>query len=132
MPPFSITGVDFTGALYVKQNSEEIKVYLCLFTCATTRAVHLEVVTYLSTGTFLLAFRRFDSRRSLPVVMMLHNASTYISPAEELTRLFTSEELSTVLGRESTKWNFISKKVPWFGGYWERLIRLTKMTIKKT
>ena len=56
IPPFSITGVDFTGALYVKQNSEEVKVYLCLFTCATSRAVHLEVVTDLSTATFLFAF----------------------------------------------------------------------------
>jgi len=132
VPPFSITGVDFTGALYVKQNSEEVKVYLCLFTCATSRAVHLEVVTDLSTTTFLLAFRRFTSRRSLPVVMMSDNASTYTSAADELTRLFTSEELNTVLGREGTKWQFIPKKAPWFGGYWERLIGLTKMAIKKT
>ena len=80
---------------YVKQNSEEVKVYLCLFTCATSRAVHLEVVTHLSTATFLLAFRRFTSRRSLPVVMMSDNASTYTSAADKLTRLFTSEELNT-------------------------------------
>lgn len=57
VPPFSITGVDFTGALYVKQhNGEEGKAYICLFTCATSRAVHLEVVTDLSTTSFLLAF----------------------------------------------------------------------------
>jgi len=103
-----------------------------LFTCATSRAVHLEVVTDLSTTTFLLAFRRFVSRRSLPILMMSDNASTYTSTAEELERLFTSEELSTVLGREGTKWRFIPKKAPWFGGYWERLVGLTKMAIKKT
>ena len=54
--PFTVTGVDFTGALFVRNNSEEIKVYVCLFTCATSRAVHLEVVTDLSTATFMLAF----------------------------------------------------------------------------
>jgi len=43
-PPFTITGVDFTGALFVKEGDQEKKVYICLFTCAVTRAVHLEVV----------------------------------------------------------------------------------------
>ena len=37
--PFTVTGIDFTGALYVQQNSREQKVYICLFTCATTRAI---------------------------------------------------------------------------------------------
>ena len=42
--PFSVTGVDYTGPLYVKVEDREIKSYMCLFTCAITRAVHLEVV----------------------------------------------------------------------------------------
>jgi len=133
VPPFTITGVDFTGALYVKQDrGEEQKVYICLFTCATSRAVHLEVVTDLSTTTFLLAFRRFVARRSLPQVMMSDNATTYTSAAEELRELLSSQEIKTVLGREGVTWRFIPKKAPWFGGYWERLIGLTKMAIKKT
>ena len=80
--PFTITGVDFTGALYVQDNTGESKVYICLFTCATTRAIHLEVVTDLSVETFMLAFRRFVSRKSLPHIMMSDNASTYLSAAE--------------------------------------------------
>lgn len=55
--PFQVTGVDFTGALYVRGLEGEMKVYVCLFTCAVTRAVHLEVVTDLSVKTFLLALR---------------------------------------------------------------------------
>ena len=54
--PFTVTGVDFMGTLYVRQNQSEHKVYIYLFTCATSRAIHLEVVTDLSTYTFLLAF----------------------------------------------------------------------------
>ena len=65
-PLLTITGVDFTGALFVKEGVQEKKVYICLFTCATTRAVHLEVVSDLTVGTFLLAFRRFSSRKFLP------------------------------------------------------------------
>ncbi|XP_063417034.1 uncharacterized protein LOC134699358 [Mytilus trossulus] len=61
--PFSITGVDFTGALTTRnRHNEESKVYICLFTCAVTRAVHLEVVYDLSEESFLLCFRRFVSR----------------------------------------------------------------------
>ena len=43
--PFEVTGIDFTGALYVRDNRGESKVYICLFTCTVSRAVHLEVVT---------------------------------------------------------------------------------------
>ncbi|XP_063404420.1 uncharacterized protein LOC134687892 [Mytilus trossulus] len=53
--PFSITGVDFTGALTTSnRHNEESKVYICLFTCAVTRAVHLELVYDLSEESFLL------------------------------------------------------------------------------
>ena len=57
-PPFNVTGVDFTGAMYVKGEGavREYKVYVCLFTCASTRAIHLEVVTDLTKVTFLQAF----------------------------------------------------------------------------
>ncbi|XP_065917809.1 uncharacterized protein [Dysidea avara] len=130
-PPFTVTGVDFTGALYVRQNSEEMKVYICLFTCATTRAIHLEVVNDLSTETFLLAFRRFAGRRSLPQVVMSDNASTYRSAATELHNLFTSKTLATALEHQGVEWKFIPKKAPWFGGYWERLIGVTKSCLKK-
>ena len=51
-PPFCVTGVDFTGAMYVKNEGAvgDCKVYVCLFTCATTRAIHLEVGSDISTG----------------------------------------------------------------------------------
>ena len=75
--PFAVTGVDFTGELYVRNSKNESKIYICLFTCAATRAVHLEVVSDLSVGTFLLAVRRFASRQSLPDVMISDNATTY-------------------------------------------------------
>ena len=130
--PFTFTGVDFTGALYVKSGNEEVKVYVCLFTCATSRAVHLEVVTDLSTATFMLAFRRFVGRRSLPKLMISDNATTYEAAADELKKLLSSEEVHTALGNRGTTWKFIPKKAPWFGGFWERLIGLTKTAIKKT
>ena len=99
-PPFTVIGVDFTGALYVKEGEEERKVYICLFTCAATRAVHLEVVSDLTVETFLLAFRRFSSRKSLPHTMISDNASTFLAAAKDLQRLFESETLRGALERQ--------------------------------
>jgi len=59
-----VTGIDFTGALYVKDNGSEQKVYISLFTHATTCAVHLEVVLDLTLENFMLAFHKFTSCRS--------------------------------------------------------------------
>lgn len=75
-PPFSNTGIDFAGPFYVNKssraldNSDREKVYIALFTCASTRAVHLELVENLPASTFLQAFRRFASRRGLPVKVL--------------------------------------------------------------
>ena len=131
LPPFTVSGVDFAGALYVQQGRDEVKVYICLFTCATTRAIHLEVVTDLSTETFLLAFRRFTSRKGLPQIVISDNASTYLSAAEELTELFNSVDLANTLSKQGITWKFIPKRAPWYGGFWERLIGLTKSCLKK-
>ena len=90
-PPFDVTGVDFTGGIMYVRNEGgvgEFKVYICLFTCASTRAVHLEVVTDLSEETFLQAFHRFAARRSLPRLVISDNASTYMSVSKELNKLF--------------------------------------------
>jgi len=127
--PFTVTGVDFTGALYVKAEEQEKTVYICLFTCAAKRAVHLEVVGDLTVETFLLAFRRFASRKSLPRTMISDNASTYLAAAEDSQRLFESESLKWTLEAQKVTWDFIPT---WYGGFWERMIGLTKQAIKKT
>ena len=61
--PFSSCGVDYAGPLYTKDMS---KVWICLFTCCTTRAVHLELVPDMTAEAFLLCFRRFTARRGYP------------------------------------------------------------------
>ena len=59
-PPFTHTGIDFAGPLYTSEkgaNEEDAKAYVSLFTCASTRAVHLELMKRLSSEAFKLAFR---------------------------------------------------------------------------
>ncbi|XP_064462299.1 uncharacterized protein LOC135372757 [Ornithodoros turicata] len=85
--PFKSTGVDFAGQVYVKRSRDSYqtsKYFIALFTCATTRAIHLELVTDLTARAFILAFRRFASRRGTPSVMYSDNALTFKKAAKDL------------------------------------------------
>jgi len=121
MIPFSTTGIDFAGPLYVKENGQIAKMYVCLFTCACIRAIHLELVADMTLETFMLAFRRFVSRRGIPTSVYSDNAPTFISAHNEIPR-----KMNIYL-----KWKFIPRAAPWYGGWWERLVGLTKTTLKK-
>ena len=44
-PPFTNIGIDYPGPLFVNENDETVKSYVCLFTCASTRAVHAKFKT---------------------------------------------------------------------------------------
>ncbi|XP_045157295.2 uncharacterized protein LOC123523710 [Mercenaria mercenaria] len=131
-PPFTVTGVDFTGALYVRNRKDaEKKAYICLFTCASTRAVHLEVVPDLSEESFIQAFRRFTCRNSLPRILVSDNATTFNAAANSIQLLLRSATIQDTFHSQGTEWRFIPKRAPWFGGWWERMIGLMKTTIKK-
>ena len=88
-PPFVNTGVDFAGPLYVQNGTqdEQIKAYVCLFTCTATRAVYLELTPDLSAATFLLAFRRITSRRGIPSVMISDNAKVFQSASSVIKKV---------------------------------------------
>lgn len=90
--------------------------YLYLFTCAVSQALYLEnyIVTDLSIECFLLAFRRFAGRRSVPKLLLSNNGYTYLAAAEELRDLFSSAELSDALARRGIQWQFIPKRSPWW------------------
>ncbi|XP_077866221.1 uncharacterized protein LOC144353806 [Saccoglossus kowalevskii] len=130
--PFTITGLDYTGTLYYRTpTSKHNKSYICLFTCAVTRAVHLELVTDMTADAFLRAFRRFAARRSLPKYLVSDNASTFLAAAQEIERLVNNESVKGYLGNKGVTWKFIPKRAPWFGGFYERLIGITKACLRK-
>ena len=136
-PPFTHIGLDFSGPLYVeiKNSEDEIKesqkVYVCLFKCASTRAVHLELTRALSAESFLLAFRRFTSRRGLPATITSDNAKTFRSSSQDVRKIARAEEVWWYFAKKQVSWNFIIEKAPWWGGFWERLVRSIKEPLKE-
>ena len=131
-PPFTKTGIDFAGPLYTKSGESTQKVYICLFTCASTRAVHLKLVENLSVHSFLQAFRRFASRRGLPARLMSDNAKTFKSAEKEVKAIARSTEVQRYLATKGVTWNFIIEKAPWQGGFWERMIQSAKRCLRKS
>lgn len=87
--PFHAMGVYFAGLLYVKETDAiSSKAHVVLFTCATTRALHLELVTSLSAPVFLLAVRRFVSGRGVSATIYSNNGSTFKKASKDLNTIW--------------------------------------------
>ena len=76
---FQATGLDFAGPLFVKGESIQKKTYILLQTCATSRAIHLELVPDMSSYRFVRGFKRFIARRGIPDVVIHDNVKTFKS-----------------------------------------------------
>ncbi|RWR99183.1 uncharacterized protein B4U79_02665, partial [Dinothrombium tinctorium] len=129
--PFHVTGIDFAGPIYTKGNA---KSYICLFTCAITRAVHLELVSDMTTECFVLSLKRFIARRGVPHVIWSDNGRTFKRAESELIALYkclNQEKAQSFLIDKGIKWKFIVERAPWWGGFWERMVRSVKTVLKK-
>lgn len=135
--PFNNTGVDFCGPFYIKErkfrNRTRIKVYVCVYVCLSIKAVHLEVVSDLSTDGFLAALRRFIARRGLPEHIYSDNGTNFVganNQLKELYALFNSETHKERINRYTSErhitWHFIPPIAPHFGGLWESTVKLFK------
>lgn len=121
-PVFTVIGIDFAGPVYCLEFPNR-KLYILLFTCAVVRAVHLELTDSLSLPDFMLALRRFVARRGLPSSIFSDNAQTFVA---------ASERLRAALGANCPKWIRIIPLSPFWGGWWERLVRSCKLGLKRS
>ena len=132
--PFQVTGIDFAGPLYVKGKLPLRKCYIALFTCATVRAVHLELCSDLTTDTFRLAFQRFIGRRGLPHTVYSDNAQTFQAANRELAELWqalSATKTHAHIAQHGITWKFIAPRAAWWGGWWDRKIGTTKRCLRK-
>lgn len=78
---FLVTGMDFCGPFLHRsevRNKPAIKCYICIFVCFSTKAVHLELVSDLSTPSFLAALKRFICTRGKPKTLWSDNATNFV------------------------------------------------------
>lgn len=132
-PPFTYTGVDFAGPLYIKSSEafKESKVWICLYTCCIVRAIHLDIVPDMTTSSFLRSFKRFTARRGLPQKIVSDNGKTFKAAAKAIKAVMSHEEVQRYLSGIGIEWSFNIEKAPWWGGFFERMVRSTKRCLKK-
>ena len=110
---FFSTGVDFTGPLYYKTRKKTTnKAYIALFTCATTRAVHLKLSKDLTAREFKRTLKEFIGRRGTPRQIVSDNAKTFVARKSWLEKLQKDDKVNNYLASQSIKWKFNLSRAP--------------------
>ena len=123
--PFENAGLDYAGPLFVKpifdnRYNKTYKVYILLFTCATTRYIHLELTPSMDTISIIRAIIRFRSRRG--------HVRLFISDSFQT---FKSGDLELYLTLHNIKWKFILAASPWWEVFYERMVKVVKTSLHK-
>lgn len=127
--PFTFTGVDYFGPYMVKVNRSVVPKYGVLFTCLTTRAIHLEVADSLNTESCIEAIIRFSARKGKPKEFYSDNGTNFHGANNELKKEFAKLDQNAIQERFTSaeqKWTFITPTASHMGGAWERLIQVVK------
>ncbi|XP_043258500.1 uncharacterized protein LOC122400851 [Colletes gigas] len=141
--PFQIVGIDFCGPFYIKEkkfrNTKKLKVWIAVFICFVTKAMHLEVVSDLSTDAFIASLRRFFSRRGYAHTIYSDNGTNFVGARNKLTEmeeLLRSEEHRHVaikyLTDKGITWHFSPPRSPHYGGLWEAAVKSFKYHLLRT
>lgn len=137
---FVHTGCDYAGPItYTPMRSRGVKSrkgYICVFTCLTTRAIHIELATDLTTVSFLSALKRFLARRGPVSYMYSDNGTNFVGARGYLRDLydFINKEYrpEETLVENRIEWKTIPPAAPHHGGCWESMVKCVKTHLFKT
>nr|XP_047129618.1 uncharacterized protein LOC124809535 [Hydra vulgaris] len=120
---FKSIALDYAGPLYIKDIYGDCtlnKAWIFLFTCCSSRSILLDLIADCSSRSCIMGIRRFIGRRGVPETIYSDNGSQFVSTE---TQYFAANH--------SIKWKFNAPSAPWWGGMFERLVRMTKRCLKK-
>lgn len=130
---FERVGIDYCGPFLIKAYSGRCKIiskaYVAVFVCLVTRAVHLELVTDMTTDAFMAAYRRFVSRRGRCRFVLSDNGTTFVgakSTQEKIRNVLAQLEESGETRNDFARWYFITPSAPHQGGIWEAAVKSFK------
>lgn len=136
---FSVTGVDYAGPIMLKigpprgRSARTSKAWIALFVCFVVKAVHLELVSDLTTDAFIAALRRFIARRGKPGTMFSDNGTNFVGANRELRKLKSlydsrghKEAVARFLAEDNITWQFSPPRGSHFGGLWEAGVKSVK------
>ncbi|XP_076284778.1 uncharacterized protein LOC143211196 [Lasioglossum baleicum] len=137
--PFVNSGIDYCGPFYIKErqfrNRVRVKIYVAVFVCFATKAVHLEIVGDLTTEAFMAALKRFIARRGICKNLYSDNGTNFVGANHELMELQQTlskdEKFNHFLNSKAISWHFIPALSPHFGGLWEAAVKSFKHHVKR-
>ena len=126
--PWETTGVDFCGHFHVKSGRSRPKRWVCLFTCAVTRAIHCEVTDSLDITSFINALQRFNSRRPGLRRLVSDNGTNFRGAERELKEETNAwmEKVNNQFSSRGIEWIFSPPSAPFVGGFFERMVKAFK------
>lgn len=130
---FNRVRVDYAGPILIKRGHTRkpvvIKAYVCVFVSLTVKAVHLELVSDLTSEAFIACWRRFIARRRRPLIWRDHG-SNFVGAARQIREMLEKdtsvEDISNFCTTQCIVWDFISEKAPHFRGLWEAAVKSLK------
>lgn len=139
--PFTNTGVDFCGPFEIKnmvgRGCRTTKGYVAIFICMATKAIHIEVVSNLTSEAFIAALKRMIGRRGAVAHLFSDNGTNFVGANKIIQaeyQAFQKEynnELTMELTKLGTEWHFIPPAAPHFGGLWEAGVKSIKHHLKR-
>ncbi|GFX71213.1 integrase catalytic domain-containing protein [Trichonephila clavipes] len=132
---FNSTGIDLCGPFFIKNKYQrkgpEIEVYVCIFICLVTKAIHLEIISDLTSQALIAALKRLISRRGKCHKIFSDNGTNMIGTNREikvLSKLVRDREVSlfAFFAEEGIEWSFIPPRSPKLGGLCEANIKSLK------
>ena len=132
--PFEVTGLDFAGPIQgIGKTPQELKkkYYILVFTCAVTRLVHFELTSAVDREQFVMGFDNFRALRGKPRVVYSDNAKTFRSVEQQIS-LPKSDWEQIMAGYTDITWKFNVTRAAWWGGFFERVVRMFKDKLKRS
>ena len=139
---FEKVGVDFAGPFSIKYGHVRkptiVKAYVCLFVSLNVKAVHLEIVSDLTTEAFIAALCRFTSRRGLPSLIWSDHGTNFVGANRDLKDIYrflrdekNQSTISEFCSLKTIEWKFIPERSPHFGGLWESAVKSMKAHLRR-
>lgn len=136
--PFYYCGVDYFGPITIRRNEGRCNVtqlgYGAVFICLTTKMIHIECVSDMTSEKFLWALARLASFYRTPVKMLSDNGKTFVGADNELKVIketWQAQEVERFLTVRGIQWKFITPRAPHQGGIWEAAVKSAKYHLKR-
>ncbi|XP_072921514.1 uncharacterized protein [Hemitrygon akajei] len=127
-PPFTYVGLDVFGPWTIitrrtRGGQAESKRWAIMFSCMSSRAVHIEVIESLDASSCINALRRFFALRGPAKQLRSDRGTNFVGASKELGMDKTVQQY---LSQQGCNWEFNTPHASHMGGAWERMIGIAR------